>query len=140
MLEKPWWVQGEANDGLSTPTYSYARSNPINITDPDGRSPPGPPSRGPTAQCTTFDSTVTCCLKTYPLTPERCVGEGGSSLVDQHWKTCLLEALAAYEHCISQGHDTETCLIAMDLTFAACLARAPKIPKLPTPLNTSCYQ
>jgi hypothetical protein len=36
LLQDPNWVRDEAQDGFSTPTYAYARNNPLRYTDPTG--------------------------------------------------------------------------------------------------------
>lgn len=36
MLQEPQWVRDEAQDGFSTPTYAYARNNPLRYVDPTG--------------------------------------------------------------------------------------------------------
>lgn len=36
LLQYPDWVRREASKGFSTPTYAYARNNPLKYTDPTG--------------------------------------------------------------------------------------------------------
>ena len=36
MLQEPGWLRSEARDGFSTPTYAYARNNPISTIDDNG--------------------------------------------------------------------------------------------------------
>ena len=36
LLQDPKWAKEEAEDGFSTPAYSYARNNPVKYTDPTG--------------------------------------------------------------------------------------------------------
>jgi hypothetical protein len=36
MLQEPEWLRGEALEGFSTPTYAYARNNPLKYADPTG--------------------------------------------------------------------------------------------------------
>lgn len=36
MLQDASWVKDEAEAGLTTPTYAYARNNPLRYTDPTG--------------------------------------------------------------------------------------------------------
>lgn len=36
MLQEPNWVKHEAAAGFTTPTYAYARNNPLRYTDPTG--------------------------------------------------------------------------------------------------------
>nr|MBA2708243.1 RHS repeat-associated core domain-containing protein [Gemmatimonadaceae bacterium] len=39
LMSNPGFVRGEARRGFSAPAYAYARSNPVNVTDPTGRNP-----------------------------------------------------------------------------------------------------
>ncbi|MEQ1737735.1 MAG: RHS repeat-associated core domain-containing protein, partial [Rhodoglobus sp.] len=36
LLQRPGWVKREAEQGYATPTYAYARNNPVRHTDPTG--------------------------------------------------------------------------------------------------------
>ena len=36
MLQQSWFAQTEAAQAFGTPTYAYARNNPVRYTDPDG--------------------------------------------------------------------------------------------------------
>jgi hypothetical protein len=70
MLQSPNWVQGEVGGGFSTPTYSYARNNPVRYTDPTGLCPPG------------LEDTYDCCIINHPGVPEACGGFTGPKPVE----------------------------------------------------------
>jgi len=124
LLQDPNWLKGQSSAGYSVPTYSYARNNPLQYTDPDGLQ--------------TLDTYSNCVKKATEagVDPKLACGEGPDYIPNPDWERCNRLRIECKNACNSVCDPDSyfsrtklfTCYAICDIALAACMAKAPLRP------------
>ncbi len=143
LLQSPQWAKDQALEGFSTPTYAYARNNPLKYTDPNGLQTMTVPNVGelpwpllplvvPLACITNFSDPVCRALRpgggpgTPPESEQICkmgAAIAAVSVVLTGRLKCEAEGVAALNMCLASGKPLSICTKAAEIVRDNCLKR-----------------